>query len=140
MPTRVHNLRICPFQLRLHSVDAHLHVGAVDYSEASMLFRHLFFIMVVNERFGRIRVSMMDHRVHQRAHATPRTPGRAHDGHAQHLMKTGCVDFHAPLLHHVHHVERHDDWFSHFQQLKRQVEIALESRRVDHVHHHVGFS
>ena len=64
-----------------------------------------------------------------------------HDhGAAQALLERRDIDLVPALLHEVRHVKRHDDRKADLDDLQREVQIALEVRRVEHLHHHVGLA
>ena len=80
----------------------------------------------------------LDGGFHELGHAVPLERRRLDDGAAQLLRQAGHVDLVAALLHEVHHVERHHDGHAQIEDLRGQVQVALEVRRVHEVHDDVG--
>ena len=97
------------------------------------------FLVVVNQRVGLFGILMVDGRVEQHIQ-TPPFPGRYRDdGNPQHFRQPMQVDFHAPFLYDIHHVQSHDYRLAQFQQLQRQIQAPFQSRGIHHVYDHVHF-
>ena len=65
--------------------------------------------------------------------------GNRHDGHAEFFRQFFDVNAGAVQPHFVHHVERHDKRYLHFQQLYGQIQVAFEICGVDNVYYTVRF-
>ena len=76
--------------------------------------------------------------LHQLFDARALERGDLDDGHAQLLFERLGVKLVAVLLHDVRHVQRDGDGNVHLQELRRQVQVALEVGRVDDVDDAVG--
>ncbi len=74
----------------------------------------------------------------QLVHAAALERRRLHHGAAQPGRQLGHVDLVAVLLHQVHHVKRHHHRQAQVENLRREVEVALEVRGVHEVDDRVG--
>ena len=65
--------------------------------------------------------------------------GNRDDRDAQHFRQTMEIDFHAPLFHHIHHIQRHDNRLSQFQKLQGEIQVSLQGGCIHHIHNDVNF-
>ena len=79
-----------------------------------------------------------DGRLDERFHTVAGGRADRHDRHAKLLRELFCVNAAAVAGQLVHHVERQHRRHAQRQQLQRQIEVALEIRRVDDVDDAVG--
>ena len=119
MPAQVIQIRIFPFQ-RLHQqVDLVLKRIAVHH--------HIFFVVVVTVAgllgvmvaggLCGLLVFVVGCCVHQNIQAGFSPGGYRDYRNAQHFRQAVQVNFHAPLLHNVHHVQRQNNRLSQLNQL-----------------------
>ena len=54
-----------------------------------------------------------------------------HDRHAEVAFESGDVDFQAEIFRDIHHVESDDDGDAEVEELRRQIQVAFEVRRID---------
>ena len=78
------------------------------------------------------------HRAEQLFHAAPRGEHRGHHRHPEEAAQLVVVHVVAPLLGLVKHVQGAHHAQVHVDELRGEVEVALEVGRVYHVDHHVG--
>ena len=47
------------------------------------------------------------------------------------------VDLHSSFFYNIHHIQRHNHWFSQLQKLQSQIKVPLQSRSVHHIDDHI---
>ena len=112
-----------------HGVQRAVHRAAVVLDAAKVLPQRRF--LVARDVHGM---------THQLVHALVLRRRDRHDRHAQHALHRVDVHRAAVAGQLVHHVQRHDHRHVHLQQLHRQIQIALDVRRVDDVDDGLGLS
>ena len=107
-------------------------------------------MMVVHVRGGFARV-VMDERtltgiltvvsngMHQNRQTRFPACGYRNGRNAKHFRKAVKVDFHAPLLHDIHHVQSQHHGLTKFDELKRQIKVAFQAGGVNDIHNDVYF-
>ena len=61
-----------------------------------------------------------------------------HRNISQHLRQTVHIDLHPPFLHDIHHIQRHNHRLSQLQQLKGQIQIPFQGRRIHHIYNYIN--
>ena len=132
------------FSIPLQQFQCHpvLRVGLrhVTLDQRLDLGQHLPVVGADLGTFGRVDIAVARYcvnRLHEFVHADVLGGDHRHHLDAQRCLQHLRLDVEALLLCYVHHIQRHDDRRGQWQQLRHQVQAALQDRRVHHHDHHV---
>ena len=139
MPAHIFHLRLAGAELLDDGVDLVLDDVIVHHGVLTVvivLMPRLLRMMVDERPLLRIFLVMGDC-MHQDLQAAAFARRHRDRRDAQHLRETVQVDLHAPLFHHVHHIERQHHRLAKLNELQRQVQVPLQAGRIHHIHDHI---
>ena len=139
MPAHILHLRIFLPVFLDHCIDLVLDLIIIHHRVFTVMVMFMAgpVRVMVDERSGLCIFIVVSHRVHEDLQPAP-LPRRNRDrGDPQHFRQTVQVEFHAPLFHHIHHVQSQHDRLAQLDQLEGQIQVPLQAGSVHHIHDHI---
>ena len=144
MPAVIFNLRILFFQFIGYQVNFVFNQVAVYHSIFGMMIMFMFalflnIIMIMYQQYIFIIffMMMMGNCMHQYIQTPFFASRHRHYWNAQHFRQTMHVYFHTAFFHNIHHIQGQNDWFTQFNQLQRQIQIAFQRGRIRDINNNI---
>ena len=121
MPAAVFHIRVFFKKLTGDDVDFFFDFIAVYHRIPFMLFFRDRIVMMMDHAVASVLIAVVCNGMKKNIESRPFLTGDGNNGNAEHFGKSVQVEFHASFLHNVHHIQGHNNGFSEFKQLQRQI-------------------